>query len=316
MSDINDLIITDRWIVSSRGRKNPTDQLKPYAFYVEKERSSQGTIDDVATLFLTNRECRFHCLMCDLWKNTTDFPVQEGAIPDQIEYALNRLPSARQIKLYNSGSFFDEKAVTGRDYRRISSLVEGFDRVIVESHPAFIGEKCLSFRDMLKPELEVAVGLETAEPVLLEKLNKKMTLSEFRTSISFLAANGIATRVFILLRPPFLNEEEGVSQAEKSLDFAFGCGAECCVVIPVRAGNGAMDDLKRKGYFTPPDIGSLERVLEYGIGLKAGRVFADVWDLQEFSSCDKCFEIRKARIVSMNLSQLPEEKIKCTCYTL
>ena len=31
-----------------------------------------GGCVDVATLFLTNRECPFRCLMCDLWKNTLE----------------------------------------------------------------------------------------------------------------------------------------------------------------------------------------------------------------------------------------------------
>jgi len=65
----------------------------------------------VATIFLTNRECPWRCVMCDLWKNTLIDSVPLGAIPSQIDYALARLPAARQIKLYNSGSFFDTQAI-------------------------------------------------------------------------------------------------------------------------------------------------------------------------------------------------------------
>ena len=92
MNDLTDLEITDKWIVSCRGNKNSIDPQKPYAWLVEKERTPSGTIEDVATIFLTNRECPFHCLMCDLWKNTTDKSVPEGAIPAQIEWALNNMP--------------------------------------------------------------------------------------------------------------------------------------------------------------------------------------------------------------------------------
>jgi uncharacterized Fe-S cluster-containing MiaB family protein len=126
----------------------------------------------------------------------------------------------------------------------------------------------------------------------------------------------IFTRAFILLRPPFLSETEGVFWAKRSLDFAFNADVECCVIIPVRAGNGAMNQLLEKGIFALPDIHSLEKVLEYGIEQQAGRVFADVWDLKLFSKCDKCFKERIKRITEMNLSQKFISRIKCTCETL
>ena len=36
---------------------------------------------------------------------------RQGDIPAQIAYALDQLPPARQIKLYNSGNFFDHQAI-------------------------------------------------------------------------------------------------------------------------------------------------------------------------------------------------------------
>ena len=286
MNEAKDLLFNDQWIVSHRGVKNSVDPQKPYAWLVEKERSVSGNIEDTAIIFLTNRECSYHCLMCDLWKNTTDVSIPVGAIPDQIEWALERMPDARHLKLYNSGSFFDFRAIPYEDYPRIASLVSHFDTVIVESHPKLIGEKVLQFRDMLKPELHVAMGLETVNTDVLLRLNKKMSLQDFTHSVSFLTSHEILSRAFLLLRPPFLSEEEGIYWAERSLDFAFRVGVECCTVIPVRAGNGAMDHLQESGHFARPDIRSLEKVLEYGIGLNSGRVFADLWDLNLFSDCN------------------------------
>jgi len=316
MNNLTDPEITDKWIVSCRGKKNSVDPHKPYAWLVEKERTSSGTIEEVATVFLTNRECPFHCLMCDLWKNTTDIPVRSGDIADQIEWALNDLPNTKHLKLYNSGSFFDKNAIPEKDYPRIASLINDFETLIVESHPGFINEKCLGFRDMIKPDLQIALGLETVNTGILMKLNKHMTLEGFAESVNFLTEHDIFTRAFILLRPPFLSESEGVFWAERSIDFAFNGGVECCVLIPVRAGNGAMDQLQEKGLFTLPDIHSLEKVLEYGIELQSGRVFADVWDLKLFSKCDKCLGERIRRLTEMNLNQKIIGQIKCTCDTL
>ena len=311
MSEKQDFIISDQWIVSTRGDKNIVDPRKPYAWLVEKERTPAGIVEDTAIIFLTNRECTFHCLMCDLWKNTTDVSVPSGAIPDQIEWVLERVQNVKHLKLYNSGSFFDGQAIPEEDYPRIASLVSHFETVIVESHPKLIGERCLRFRDMLKPDLHVAIGLETVNPDLLLRLNKKMTLQDFTHSVSFLNSHEILTRAFILLRPPFLTEQEGIHWAERSLDFAFRIGVECCTIIAVREGNGAMDHLLRQGLFSRPDIRSLESVLEYGIGLNSGRVFADLWDLNLFSSCDKCFEKRNNRLNEINLNQRIIDPVHC-----
>ena len=82
---------SDRDIVSARPPKEPVDPRRAYAFLVEPEHTADGQIEDVATIFLTNRECPFRCLMCDLWQHTTDIPVAPGDIPFQIDKSLSLL---------------------------------------------------------------------------------------------------------------------------------------------------------------------------------------------------------------------------------
>ncbi len=115
-----------------------------------------------------------------LEEHTVREPVPAGAIPAQIDYALERLPPARQIKLYNSGSFFDLRAipVEGLSGHR-SDRLAAFERIIVECHPALVGENCFRFRELLNGRLEVAMGLETVHPEILERLNKRMTIDQF-----------------------------------------------------------------------------------------------------------------------------------------
>ena len=254
--------------------------------------------------------------MCDLWKNTTDEKSPVGVIPQQIIHALEQLPPAKHIKLYNSGNFFDTKAIPPEDYEEIASLLDPFETVIVECHPKLINERCLQFRDMLRGNLEIAIGLETANSDVLQKLNKRMDLDEFTQSIKFLSQHDIRSRAFTLLKPPFLTEEEGVLWAKHTLDFAFDAGIECCVVIPTRSGNGAMNWLELNGFFSPPALASLEEVIAYGLELNAGRVFADLWNLEMFSDCPHCFKGRKKRLEMMNLQQVMLPEITCKQHSL
>ena len=305
--------IDDQFVRSHRGPKNRVKTTRPYAYLCEEERGTNGGIEPVATIFLSNKECPFQCLMCDLWKNTTDKTVKPGDIPKQIEWALNRLPAASTIKLYNSGNFFDVNAIPVADYETIAKMLSGFNRVIVENHPKLINANTFKFQNLLRPELEIAMGLETANPEVLEKLNKKMTLPEFEAAVAKLTEHNIATRTFILLRPPFLNESQGIVWAKRSIEFAFNAGVQTAAVIPTRYGNGALDVLGKSGYFSPPDIKSLEQVLEHGIGLGSGNVFADLWDIELFSKCAKCLAKRVARLQHMNLHQSIPPEINCKC---
>jgi radical SAM enzyme (TIGR01210 family) len=162
-------------------------------------------------------------------------------------------------------------------------------------------------------KLEVAMGLETTHPQVLEKLNKRMTLDQFRRAAQFLRQHEIALRVFVLVKPPFLDETESLYWAKRSLDFAFECDATAVSLIPTRFGNGALEALAARGEFSPPKLATLEAALEYGLGLKQGRVFADVWDLEKFSDCNACFEKRFARLREMNVRQIIRPRVACEC---
>jgi len=378
----------DRWILARRPARVGVDVRRPHAFLIERERAADGEIADVTTIFLTGRECPWRCLMCDLWKNTTEERTPVGAILAQIDFALAGLgrsqreevltslaandgdnsvrqehPNAslstparppQHIKLYNSGSFFDRAAIPLEDYEFIVRRAAGFERVIVESHPALIGDLTLRFRDLLlgaadlerclsssmrvaaevtrltipsaskvrassrrllplaaEPQLEVAMGLETVHPEVLGKLNKRVTLEQFASAAAFLKREGIALRVFVLVKPPFMDEGEALTWAVRSAQFAFDCGAEVVSLIPTRLGNGALEALAAQGQFTRPRLTTLEAAFEQSLGSRRGRVFADVWDLEKFSNCPACLAVRRERMNRMNLEQTLLPPIRC-----
>jgi len=302
------------WITAQRPvRSAALNPFQPHGFFLEAERTADGQIARSATILLTNKECPWRCLMCDLWKNTTTQTVPAGAIPQQIEQALTQLRSRpEQIKLYNSGSFFDPAAVPPADYPAIARAAACAKRVVVESHPRLVGEKTLRLRDLLSGLLEVAMGLETVHPQVLPRLNKKFDLVHFSQAAGFLRSNGISMRAFVLVKPPFLNEAEGLEWAVKSAAFALSCGATVVSLIPTRRGNGAMERLMEAGEFSPPRLATLEKALELALAVRGdGRIFADTWDLEQFSRCPACFEKRRQRIHAMNLSQKILPTVDC-----
>jgi radical SAM enzyme (TIGR01210 family) len=300
----------ERFVLGLRPQRNAADPSRPYNFFVEEEPRAGGGTDRVATVFLTNRECPWRCLMCDLWKNTLEAPTRTGAIPAQMRFALERLPSANVLKLYNAGSFFDRAAIPKEDHAEIASLARGFERVVVECHPALVGDSSLRFRDSLAgPELEVALGLETADEEILRTLNKGMTVADFERACRFLAAHAVRIRSFVLVGLPFLRKEEWPDATRLSVETSFASGAEVVALIPMRLGNGAMDELQRQGQFEPPTLGDLEMALEdfleseEGNARAAGLVVADLWDAERLEAPSCCAATRVNRLRDMNLIQ-------------
>jgi radical SAM enzyme (TIGR01210 family) len=314
------VLIDDRWVIERRFAKAALDPGRAYAAAWEEEPDATGLLVPTAVVFLTNRECPFRCVMCDLWVNTLDETVPRGTIPGQIRTALAAPPAGmapphrRQIKLYNAGSFFDPNAIPEDDDEEIAGLTGDFERVIVEAHPAFLsgvhGERCLRFRSLVRGRLEVAIGLETAHPEALARLNKRMTLDSFRRAADFVVGHGIDLRTFILLAPPFVPAAEAVEWACRSIDYAIGAGASVCSIIPTRSGNGAMEALQ--GQFEPPRLQALEAVVAYGLSLGRARVFADLWDVERFFDCG-CSPRRAERLRQMNLTQRAGDAVACGC---
>lgn len=296
-----------------RPAKNIVNPDIPYHFLQEQEPDWAGNLQKINTIFLTSKECSFRCLMCDLWNNTLKEPTPPGAILKQIDFALNKLPEADVIKLYNNGNFFDQKAIPPSDYPGIIERLRSYRKVIVENHPTLCGRACIEFNEKLNGRLEVAMGLETIHPDVLPKLNKQLSSEDFKKAASFLSSHEIDIRAFILLNPPFLtDEQENIQWTLKTVQFAFDCGVGTCSIIPTRAGNGIMEVLAHQGKYIPPSINALEDVFEKALELRQGRVFVDSWDIDFMSTCSYCFKARKLRLEQMNITQKYQQRIACT----
>jgi radical SAM enzyme (TIGR01210 family) len=311
--------LSSRRIRRLRPPKGIQDPSQPAGAFWEDERVRDGGVLPVLTVLLTGAECRFSCVYCDLWRATLNGPTPSGAVPQQIRATLHRigtLPAVAALKLYNHSNYFDARAVPPGDDADVLSLVAPFTRVTVECHPTLIGRRCLAFAERMDGALEVAMGLETADPAVLERLNKRMTLEDFDRAAETLRANGIGIRAFVLVSPPFVAPDDAVTAAVQSVEYAFARGVQHVSLIPVRGGNGAMEGLERAGVFVPPRLSQLEDALEQCLGLRGGVVTADLWDARSLASCGSCGRARLDRLARMNLTGRVEPRVACsTCET-
>lgn len=307
--------LRDRALRARRPSKQPVDPWRPLQIGFDDERTRVGALASTMTVFLAGAECPFTCVFCDLWRHTLDGATPRGGIVRQLSAALAAMPAGRasptQIKLYNASNFFDSRAVPPAEDPELAELLAPFAQVTVECHPSLVGRRCAAFAARLRGRLQVAMGLETAHPQALARLNKGMTLDDFERAAEFVRAAGIGLRAFVLVGAPFVPAGEALDWAVRSVERALACGAEVVSLIPVRGGNGELERLAAAGDFTTPSLSDLEVAHARSVRLGRGVVLADLWDLHLFANCASCFDDRAARLQRVNLSGLLEPAITC-----
>lgn len=299
----------------------PQPSLLPVKVLHELEAAdTYGNVAQVTTILLRGSECSFRCTMCDLWKSTHLGATPIGNLPAQIQAAMAiprpscDLRASRWIKLYNASNFFASYNVPTADLPAIAELVQDYDRVIVENHPRLVSAKIVGFAEYLSGRLEVAMGLETVETTALRNLNKQMTVDDVRRATEDLTRQGIDVRLFVLLRPPGLSEAAGIEWCLASIEAASNWGARHVSIIPVRGGNGAMEQLQAEGLFEPPLASSLEQVLSESVAKSTLVVSADLWEWQRLRGlCSRCSQHRLQRMQHMNLTQSVVSPVACIC---
>ena len=301
-----------------RGSKIEPDPTRPIAHFLEDERRVDGSLVPVLTVLLAGAECPFTCVFCDLWRRTLDGPTPAGAIPRQLAHALSNtgpLPDTCAVKLYNASNFFDPRAVPPADDAAIAALVAPFGRVTVECHPRLVDRRCLQFADRMPGRLEVAMGLETADEEALAHLNKGMTLADFDSAAATLEHAGIALRVFVLLPAPFVPAGRAVQSTLHAVRHAVDRGAAHVTVIPTRVGNGALDQLREQGVWTPPTVDMLDEAVEACVRISGAVVTVDVWDIDRLPTCRRCGPARIARLRRFNRTGQPGAPVPCHACT-
>jgi hypothetical protein len=90
----------------------------------------------------------------------------------------------------------------------------------------------------LKGRLEIAVGLETVQPGMLDRLKKQMSRDDFDRYARFLRACQIDLRVFVIVGSPALTPDESIRWARLTIRHAALAGARHISLIPARWGQG------------------------------------------------------------------------------
>ncbi len=253
-----------------RGRKErDADPDEPIRVWIDRDRTPDGVGDSLTIVFNTDG-CRWAraggCTMCGYVGESSEGAVTEESLLNQLEHALEqeRGEDVRcdNVKMYTSGTFFDRREIPPEARHRILDTFSD-RRVVVESLPDFVEHDVVSDAVDRVRELDVAVGLETADDhVRRECVNKYFDYEEFLHAADVAEEAGAGVKSYLLLKPPFLTEKEALEDAVYSVRKA----AEVSHTVSVNPCNvqryTLVDRQHYRGGYRPPWLWTVVEMLE------------------------------------------------------
>lgn len=315
-----------------------------------------GSHIEALNVVIATRGCKWYeaggCSMCG-YSNES---LPEGQAPDiakQIEVVKKRYGSQPVVKVFTSGSFFDERELTaeertlviegikdllktataGNDKSAIDHASAGNRRktkFIVESRPEHISEEKLNDAietlnaDKEAPiTLEVAIGLESAnDRVLRDSINKGFDFASYKKAAQTIIASGARLKTYLMLKPPFLTEAQAIEDCVASVRALKELGLPQTISInPMNIQAFTLvEQMFDAGEYRPPWLWSVVEVLKQAKQITG----SDHWLLCHPSAggkargthnCGKCDEVVLEAISDFSLTNdvTVFDGIECPC---
>lgn len=205
------------------------------------------------------------CIMCGYVYDAAREISQEKVV-EEFKKALKGIDGIEYLKIFTSGSFLDPQELSANAMREILSYVpEHIKRVQVESRPEFINEKALlDIKGTLSAELEVGIGLETANDRIRAAINKGFSFDDFEKAVRLCKRHDVKVKAYLLLKPPFLTEKEALYDAKDSIVKAQKAGADRVSVNPLNVQRSTLvERLWQRGEYRPPWLWTVVEVLKW-----------------------------------------------------
>ena len=211
--------IKEEYRILKEKRKKKSEPEKPVSIWTEKDVYNGEVVDALVVIFRTSG-CRWHkkrgCSMCGYFVDTAH--VTKEDLLKQIDYASKQHTSQPVVKVFTSGSFFDEEEFPTEARSHLLTTFKKARKFIFETRPEFVKKKTLeSFKDIGK-EIEIAVGLESSNDHILKYvINKGFRFSDYIKVAKIIKEEGFKLKTYLLLKPPFLTEFEAIEDTLKSI---------------------------------------------------------------------------------------------------
>jgi radical SAM enzyme (TIGR01210 family) len=216
------------------------------------------------------------CTMCDFSAYAN--PEAKGEnILTQHETSLNILRNGNysHFDLLTLGNFFNDREISAdlrKELLTLLSPIKNLDRVLVESREGYLTvDKLQTAKSCLREDqiLEYGLGYESSNPrVRNEILNKGVPEKHLDEALQKCKESGVDFVSYVLIKPPRLNEAEGIEDAVNTaihvLEKADKYSVNARIAFePVFVTEGTLvEELWDKGEYQPPKLWSIIEVLK------------------------------------------------------
>ncbi|MFO8133436.1 MAG: archaeosine biosynthesis radical SAM protein RaSEA [Thermoplasmatota archaeon] len=260
----------------AKGRRSSKPRM-----WTEKDVLHDEVVDAFVCIMQTSG-CRWShrsgCTMCGYY--AASIPgMGEKQLRGQLEMAAERYRGEPVVKIFTSGSFLDGREVPLEVQRRVlQTFFARADKVVVETRPSYVSGLD-DVADVVPPgkSLSVAMGLESANDRVLEyAVNKGFTFADWERAAEHVRGAGFEVKTYVLLKPPFLTEEEGIRDAVATVDAAAGLSHAMSLNPVAVHGNTLVEYLWKRNLYHPPWLWSVAAALEQMSQRFSGQLTCDV----------------------------------------
>jgi len=249
---------------------------RPVRAWIEEDRVL-GERGRALVVVLATRGCSWAlsehggCSMCGYIYEGVKGDVSSEQIVNQFKGAYRKASSAKPpmaVKIFTSGSFLDENEVPEDAQNEILWFISKDPRVkevVLETRPSFVTVENVSrcVQALKGKQLTIAVGLETVNDKVRKVINKGFTFMEFKKAMDVAKALGARVKVYLLVKPPFLREEEAIIDTENSIITLSEMGVDVISLNPCTVHKGTFVELLwKKGDYRPPWLWSLVKIIQ------------------------------------------------------
>ena len=187
---------------------------------------------------------------------------------DQISRTLEKYPSHDVVSIYNDGSFFADNELQEEARIKIYKLIKDYrcKYLMVESLPFFITEKKVAeakryLEDKIK--LIVGIGLQSSSDEIRQIcIRTPVNKEDFLQAYELLKSFNYDTKSYVLIKPPFVLEDEAIDDVVKSACWLHHHGVEDVTLCPMRIAEGTiLYELYSLGLYSAPKLTTVAECL-------------------------------------------------------
>ena len=226
-----------------------------------------GEVVDALVVILRTPGCSWArkkgCTMCGYFNDC--HPDADGEdILHQFTKAMEKSNGQTVLKVFTSGSFLDEREIPRETRAGILDMAsEKFKQVIVETRPQYVTQESLKESVSHVAGLQVALGLESANDMVLKhSINKGFTYEDYLKATEIIMRSGATIKTYLLVKPLFLTENEAIADAVNTANQIKDI-TDVVSLNPVNVQRGTLvERLWRRGEYRPPWLWSVVRIIE------------------------------------------------------